>query len=146
MKHTLESSVHIHANPQQVWKVFSDFDSYAAWNPFIKSISGKLEPGKSFRAEIGTMKFRPKLLRFEVGKEMTWIGRLLIPGIFDGKHSFVLEEQNDGTTLFMQSEEFSGILVGMLRKRLDTEILQGFQAMNKELKLRAEATAIGREH
>ncbi len=38
----------------------------------------------------------------------------------------------------MHSEYFNGILVRLLRKSLDTDTREGFEAMNRGLKARAE--------
>jgi hypothetical protein len=61
-----------------------------------------------------------------------------LPGVFDGRHSFQLEDMGSGVTRLTQAEEFSGVLV-----RFATTILErtraGFEAMNEVLRLRAES-------
>jgi hypothetical protein len=42
-------------------------------------------------------------------------------------------------TLFVHSEHFSGLLVPFMRKKLNREILPGFEAMNSALKARVES-------
>ncbi|HSJ69937.1 MAG TPA: hypothetical protein VK921_19815, partial [Anditalea sp.] len=71
-------------------------------------------------------------------KELVWLGRLIIPGIFDGRHEFRLEETEVGETLFIHSESFSGILVPFMKKDLDTKAKKGFENMNKAIKSLAE--------
>mgnify|MGYP003113237647 CR=1 FL=1 len=137
MKHQIITSITINADLKTVWEVFTDFESYPNWNPFIKSIKGEIAEGKKFHAEIGGMKFKPTTKVFKL-EEFTWLGRLFIPGIFDGRHSFVFEETKDGKTLMIQKEHFKGILVPLMRKKLDTEVLDGFKLMNAELKELAE--------
>jgi hypothetical protein len=44
-----------------------------------------------------------------------------------------------GRVRFVQEERFSGLLVPLLAKGLDTHTLPGFEAMNRALKARAEA-------
>jgi hypothetical protein len=69
---------------------------------------------------------------------LEWLGHLLVPGIFDGRHRFELAEASDGSTLFIQSETFSGILIPFFGSMLkDTE--RGFAAFNDALKSRSEA-------
>lgn len=49
---TVEQSVDIAAPASTVWRVLSDTDSYGRWNPFIQSLSGRLEPGARVTARI----------------------------------------------------------------------------------------------
>ena len=84
------------------------------------------------------MTFKPTVLAAEPGRELRWLGRLLVPGVFDGEHRFRLEPLPDGRTRFIQSERFTGILVALLRKTLDKTQL-GFEQMNGALKQRVEA-------
>jgi hypothetical protein len=73
----------------------------------------------------------------EPGRELRWIGRVLIPGIFDGEHGFLLEPTAAGHTRFTQMERFSGVLVRPFSRTIDrTET--GFRQMNEALKARAE--------
>ena len=69
-----------------------------------------------------------------------WLGRLGLPGIFDGRHRFDLAPSENGGTLVTQSEQFDGILVRFMRTSLDTQTIAGFEAMNAALKARVEAT------
>jgi hypothetical protein len=69
-----------------------------------------------------------------------WLGRLRLPGIFDGRYGFDLAPSEHGGTLVTQSEEFDGILVRPLRTSLETTTMAGFEAMNAALKTRVEAT------
>ena len=84
------------------------------------------------------MTFKPTVLVADVNKEFRWLGHLMFPGIFDGEHIFELYENTDGTTTFVQREEFKGILVPLFSKMLDTKTVAGFEAMNKRLKQRVE--------
>ncbi|MEL7003637.1 MAG: SRPBCC domain-containing protein [Bacteroidota bacterium] len=138
MRHQIKSTIVINATPQEVWRVFTDFNAYPQWNPFIKSIRGNIVVGEKFNAEIGTMKFRPTTKVFEENKEFTWQGQLFFPGIFDGRHSFVFTDNGNGTTTLIHKEDFSGILIPFTKKKLDTDIRQGFKSMNEKLKALVE--------
>jgi hypothetical protein len=138
----LRREIEIDAPPSQVWQVVSDFESYPAWNPFIRSISGRRERGAKLEVRIAPpggrpMTFRPTVQTLEEGRELRWLGRLLVPGLFDGEHSLLVEPLDRNRSRFVQSERFSGLLAalfgGMLEK---TEA--GFEQMNRALKERAE--------
>ena len=59
----------------------------------------------------------------------------IFKGLFDGKHSFELIPNPDGSTTFKQSELFRGILVRLFH--LD-KTKNGFEQMNVALKKQCE--------
>jgi hypothetical protein len=147
MQKELKTQIQINANPNQVWDVLIDFENHSKWNPFVRSISGDVKEGNKIKVLLGPegekpMSFTPRVLAFKTAQEFRWLGHLLIPGIFDGEHYFELLENVDGTTTFIHGERFKGILVGMMAKKLDTDIRQGFEAMNRALKKQVEAVAL----
>lgn len=134
MKYQLNTEITIDADVKTVWSIFSDFENYPNWNPFITSITGEVKVGDRFKARIGNFTFKPTTKVFNHEQELTWLGRLFMPGIFDGRHSFVLKENADGSTNFVQSEEFNGVLVRFMRKKINTDVKAGFESMNEKLK------------
>lgn len=143
MKKEIKTQITIQAAPERIWEVLTQFDKYAGWNPFIKSIQGNAKVGEKIIVRLEPpgakgMTFKPKVLAFETNKEFKWIGHLFFPGLFDGEHRFELIDNGNGTTTFIQAEKFKGILVRMLSKMLDGSTLNGFKAMNEQLKLEAE--------
>jgi len=140
MQKEITTEVQIAATSSQVWEVLTDFDSYSEWNPFIKSITGEVKVGNTIKAELGGMTFKPEVLVYEENKEFKWIGKLLFKGLFDGEHRFQLMDNSDGTTTFIQSEKFSGLLVRLFAKKLDRETKGDFVAMNEALKKRVEGS------
>ncbi len=137
-KKQIITEIKIKSSPEKVWKVLTDFPNYPTWNPFIKSIEGKVAVGNNIKASIDGMNFKPEVLVYKENKEFRWIGSLLFKGLFDGEHYFQIKDYKDGTVTFIQGENFSGILVGMFAKKLDNETKAGFIAMNEQLKIEAE--------
>jgi hypothetical protein len=88
------------------------------------------------------MTFKPTVLVYTEAKEFRWLGHLFIKGLFDGEHCFRLIDNKDGTTTFIQSEQFEGILVPLFSKMLDTNTIEGFRQMNKKLKQEAEKSNV----
>jgi hypothetical protein len=140
MAKEIKTEIVIHATPEKVWAILTNFDNYPNWNPFIKSIQGNIEVGNRPTARIEPpggkgMTFRPRVLTFDKNKGFSWLGHLLFAGLFDGEHKFELMDNRNGTTTFIQSEKFKGIFVGLL----DLEkTKKGFEAMNAKLKEMAE--------
>ena len=139
------TEIEINASPERVWQVLTDFSALSQWNPFLRSAEGKLQVGERLKLYIkGSkgmgMKFKPTVLKADPNVELRWIGRLLIPGIFDGEHYFTMEPVGDGRTLFVQSENFSGLLVPLFAiMGVIKNTRFGFEEMNAALKLRAES-------
>jgi hypothetical protein len=71
------------------------------------------------------------------GRELRWLGRVLLPGIFDGEHVHELEPRGPDRTRYVQREKFRGILVPLLGRTLEATRL-GFEKMNAALEARAE--------
>lgn len=138
----LRSEIEIDAPPERVWQVLIDFGAYSQWNPFIRSIEGEPRVGSRLKVRIEPpgargMTFRPTVRVAEPARELRWLGRLFVPGLVDGEHRLALEPLEGGRSRFIQSERFSGLLVGLITGTLAaTE--RGFEQMNQALKTRAE--------
>lgn len=142
MKRHISRTIEIDATPAEVWAVLTDTASFPAWNPFIRRLEGELRPGAKLSVTIQppghrSSTFRPTVLAADPARELRWLGRALIAGIFDGEHSFHLEPLPTGGTRLTQAERFSGILVRPFRTTLDSTEL-GFRQMNEALKARVE--------
>jgi len=140
----IRTEIRIKATPEKVWKLFIDYKNYPKWNPFIKSVEGNVAVGNKIVARIQApdskeMVFKPIVLTYSANKELRWLGHLLFPGLFDGEHRFQLIDNLDGTTTFIQSEKFTGILVPLFKKMLDNNTRRGFILMNEKLKALSEA-------
>lgn len=143
MTKEIKTEIVINTAPEKVWNILTDFDKYPTWNHFIKSVTGKVAVGNKIAVRIeppeaAGMTIKPKNLAFETNKELRWIGHLLFPGLFDGEHKFELIDNKNGTTTFIQSEKFGGILVPLFKKMLDVNTTNGFNLMNSKLKELAE--------
>jgi hypothetical protein len=139
----LRTEISIQASPETVWAILMDFASYPQWNPFIQSLSGEAKVGSQLVARMlphggKTMTFKPSVKVVNIHREFRWKGKLFIPGLFDGEHIFELFADGAGGTRFVQRENFSGILVPLMKKMLEGGTRQGFEAMNRALKARAE--------
>jgi hypothetical protein len=140
----IRTSVDIDASAEQVWAVISDFAAYPQWNPFVRRIHGWPERGQKLHVEIAppggkVMCFRPRVLEAVRPERLSWLGRVVLPGLFDGEHHFFIEQRAEGGIRFHHGERFRGLLVPFLKKSLQNETHAGFEAMNQALKQRVEA-------
>ena len=84
------------------------------------------------------MTFKPTVLKAEANHELRWLGHLLLPGLFDGEHIFIIETLGAESVRFTQREVFKGLFVPFLANAFYNKTLAGFEAMNQSLKARAE--------
>lgn len=140
----IKTQIEINAAPERVWAVLTDFEQAPSWNPFIRSMTGPLAEGRRIEVLIqppgqSAMTFKPMLLTVKPARELRWRGSLVLPGVFDGEHAFLLDEIAPQKTRLTQSETFSGLLAHLI---MSDSMLQatraGFIAMNEALKRRAE--------
>jgi len=139
----ISENITIEAPPELVWSILTGFDEYTEWNPYISRVEGEPRVGAKLEVTFHPPGYRPVTLRPKVlGKRenrlLRWKGHLLVPGLFDGDHSFSLESANGKGTRLIQSETLSGLLVPLISGKRLSRIRLGFRFMNQALKERAE--------
>jgi hypothetical protein len=149
MSRQLQAEVEIQAPAERVWEVLTDFTAYHEWNPFIVQATGEAVPGQRLELHMRLSSRRPTTLRPEVlaadpGRELRWLGRVLVPGLFDGEHRFTIEPAGPGRARLTQREEFRGLLAPLLLAMIAKQTLAAFHRMNQALKARAEQPAPAR--
>ncbi len=137
MSRIITTHVTINAPVDAVWRTLTRLDGYGRWNPFITAASGVLGVGQRLQLTITppgsrSMKFRPWVTAMEDHRYIEWLGRLGMPGIFDGRHSFTLTGTASGGTLLQQAETFSGALIPFSGSTLG-HTRAGFDEMNEAL-------------
>ncbi len=142
---TIESEVVLLASPAEVWKVLTDFQSYAEWNPFIPRMEARVGEGESFRAmsrlPAGVrLGFVGRILIVVPERELAWMGRpTMMPApAMEVRHTFTLEPDGGGTRLH-QLEEATGFLIPMSGWILG-QAQKGQVAINEALERRLAGT------
>lgn len=140
----ISTEIIIDAPAKDVWDILMDHESYPGWNPFIKKISGSTNVGEHLAVTVrpigqSPMNFKPEVLVHKKYEEFRWIGKLLVRGLFDGEHFFLLEGIGPDKTRFVQGENFTGILSGMFFNRIEQNTKMGFESMNYALKEKSES-------
>jgi len=139
---SIATVVEIDAPPARVWSVLVDLAAYPQWNPFIVEAAGTVAVGERLSLRMALpgrdpMSIRPRLLVVEPERELRWQGRLLLPGLFDGEHAFVLTALANGRTRLDHWEDFSGVLLPIARGMVYEATVQSFHALNAALAQRA---------
>jgi hypothetical protein len=146
---TLHTQIDIEAPAERVWDALTNIAEYPTWNPFMPHLAGTLAPGERLEVRLeppggAAMTFHPTVLAVEPGRELRWVGHLLVLGLFDGEHQFEIHLLGPGRVRFVQQERFTGVLVPLFARNLDDHTLRGFNTMNAALKARVEA-AVGNQ-
>jgi hypothetical protein len=143
MSAELHAETAIKASPGRVWEILTDFAAYPEWNPFIPRITGSAEPGSRLDVQLQPpggrgMRMHPTVVAAAPSRELSWLGHLGIPGLFDGEHRFRIEALGTDRVRFVQEERFTGLLAPLVLRFIERGTRQGFESMNQALKSRAE--------
>jgi hypothetical protein len=146
MSRSLQAEVEIQASAERVWELLTDFAAYPEWNPSIVQAVGEPVPGQRLELHMRLsggrgMTIRPEVLEADPGRALRWLGRLLVPGLFDGEHRFTIQPSGPGRVRLTQHEEFRGLLAPLLLAMIAKPTLASFHQMNQALKARLEQPA-----
>ena len=142
----IEDNIIVKASIDRVWEILTRLEDYPDWNPFIRRAHGRISEGERLKLSLKIpdglpMRIRPVLLKVVPGKEIQWRGSLVVQGLFDGEHRFLLQAESPVITRFIQEESFRGVLVPLFGGMIASGAKRGFQAMNQALKVRAETSS-----
>lgn len=138
----LRTEIEIQATPEKVWQILTSLDQYPEWNPFIHHALGKAKVGEkvdiTFKSGSKEMTLHCTVVKVEPNKALCWKYHVVLPILFSGEHSFIIEQVEGDKIRFIDREIFNGLLVSAQAKDIDTNSKQGFEAMDRALKARAE--------
>lgn len=143
----LYTEVMIAAPAGCVFRILTEVERYAEWNPFIVSAQGKVAPGEKLNIRIRPpgkpeQPYVVEVLRVIPDREFVWLGHMKLPGLLDGTHIFELLPEGVDRVRLVHREEFRGLLVPLVwRVFLNTRMREGFEALNRSLKEVAERHA-----
>ncbi len=78
------------------------------------------------------------ITKLEPNRELRCKYHVILPVLFRGEHSFIIEPRDGGSVHFVDRELFNGLLVPLQAKNIDTHSKRGFEDMDQALKMRAE--------
>jgi hypothetical protein len=140
----LYTEIEIQATADRVWQHLTNLDDFHLWNPFILSAQGTVRLGEKVQIHVKSpqgndLNFQTTIIQVEPDRNLTWRGKLIIQGLFDSVHSFTIDPIDNNSVHFSQREKFSGLIVPLLAKYLNTKVLHKLELMNRALKARAES-------
>jgi hypothetical protein len=142
----VQTYIDIEAPPSLVWAILADFGTYRRWNPLICGILGRPASGAQLEIRLRSpggddVSIRSMLVRVREPRELRWLERWTIPGLFASERRFRIEPLPEGGVRFHHGEQVRGIMVPLLAQRRRLRGKSGFDAMNTALKQRAERAA-----
>ncbi len=133
----LDSWVEINVPVSEVWDALIQFETWDQWNSFIPMVEGELAVGNVMKIKVVSpgmkeMVFKPVVYEIEENKKISWGGGFLL-FVYKGIHEFSLEEIDDNTTRFRQTEKFQGPIVLLMKKMIQKTAI-GYLNMNEDFK------------
>ena len=138
----LRTEIEIQASPEKVWQILTDLDNWPDWNPFIHHAIGKAQLGEkvniTFKSGSKDMVLHCTVTKVEPNRELRWKYHVMMPFLFQGEHSMIIELLGENRVRFVDREIFNGLLIPLQAKDIDINSKRGFEAMDQALKARVE--------
>jgi hypothetical protein len=128
----------IHARPERVWELLTDAAGFPRWNSTVARIDGQIALGNRLKLEVPAAPgrvFRPTVASLSPGRSMVWSDGMA--PMFKGVRTFTLTPSSDGATEFSMKEEFSGLMLPMIKGSLP-DFAPVFERYAEDLKRAAE--------
>jgi hypothetical protein len=141
MSIVIKTSIDINASTKDVWSVLTDFPAYGQWSNF-SSIDGVAKEGTKLAMKMPGMSFGSTVTAATPEQKLEWAAKIFSPSMFEGRHTFTLTRNADGSTHLDNPETFSGALVWPLQgmfKQKHGRRANGYDGFNQALKRRVES-------
>lgn len=135
-----ETTITIKAPAQMIWEILVDAANWPAWNSTVDKVDGTIAPGESITvyAKVNPGRAFPvKVTEFAAPQRMVWTGGMPL-GLFKGVRTYTLTSRDEGETELTMSEEYSGLLAGMMTRSIP-DLQPAFDEFARSLKAKAEA-------
>ncbi|HZZ20780.1 MAG TPA: SRPBCC domain-containing protein [Opitutaceae bacterium] len=139
---SVQTKIEINAPAKDVRSALLRFEDYPRWNPFIVRVDGMAKEGGKVQVTVKPVGKDPisgeTTITSLTQTRLAWTGSLAIPGLFRGKHEFIIEDEGPKRTTFYQNERMSGLIIPFFDFKPEA---QGFALMNEALERQAEGAA-----
>lgn len=134
------SQAEIDADVETVWNLITDVARWPEWNPDVSNVTlaGRLDVGMSFRWKAGPSTITSTIRALDPPRFIGWTGKTL--GI-NAVHTWRLEAR-DGKTHVVTEESWEGLLVRVLRGRMQKMLQEAVDSGLEHLRIEAERRTI----
>jgi uncharacterized protein YndB with AHSA1/START domain len=114
-----EASTTINSGPETVWRILTDAEQHADWDPTHARIEGRIAPGEAIvlhhRGNRQPKTLPMQVTEFEPPKRMIWTGGGMPEAIFKGEHIVTLTPEHRNVHVSLRLE-FTGTMAFVLTK------------------------------
>jgi len=118
-------------------------EAYSGWNPLVTDVRGAPEQGGTIRIRLKVRTLPalwvPVIVETLRPKAMLCWTFTLPFGILHAEHCFSLSEEPDGTTRFVNTERFTGLLGGVAGTLMNRLFMDDYRGMDRALAARVAA-------
>jgi uncharacterized protein YndB with AHSA1/START domain len=129
----------IQAAPERIWELLTDSTSYAAWNPTVVSLEGRIAAGETIKL-VSTVNpkrtFSLKVTELDGPRRMVWSDGMPL-GLFKGVRTYSLSPTDAGSEFEME-EVYSGPLAPLITRAIP-DLTDSFAQFADGLKAASEA-------
>lgn len=132
-------SINISASPETIWELLSDTSKISDWNSTIISLSGEIALNQTINLKSTAAPertFNLKVTTLNAPHKMVWEDG--VAPMFKGVRTYTLTANDDGTTDFAMRENFSGVMLPMIKSSLP-DFRPSFEQFASDLKQASEA-------
>ena len=129
----------IAAPAETVWEILTDAAAYPEWNPAVVRVEGTIGSGEKIKV-VATVNpdraFPVTVSGWSPPNSMVWSGGMPL-GLFKGVRTFTLRPDEQGNTVFVMEEVYSGLLAGMITRSIP-DLTESFDQYAAGLKAKAQ--------
>ena len=133
-----KKEIFIQAQPQAVWKIITDINSWSQWQPGIASskMEGSLTPGAVFEWKPGGITITSTIEIIEPDERIGWSGTAIGT---QARHIWTFKPHKDGTLLTTE-ESMDGWLTRVLKVMMPKFLDESLSTWLNSLKKHAESS------
>ncbi|MFK7873712.1 MAG: SRPBCC family protein [Oligoflexales bacterium] len=138
----IQTTIEISAPLQKVWDILVNFDEWSDWNPTVSKAGGQADLDSFLDITMKgdnceDMSYKPQIIELQQPYFLRWRATMVAGFIFTNDRVFELKEEN-GKTIFTNKECFSGLVMLLSWKKMNSFVLPILEKMNTALKDTAE--------
>ena len=140
----IRTEIEINAPVSKVWDIISNLDEWASWNKMVTDASGKITQGATLsitmrgKSEGGEHSYAPTVIECDAPNSFRFRAsmgnRLMMTN-----YKICELQENEGSTKFIHIEQFSGLMVPFIWKKMEQGVPMMLAMINKNLKQQAES-------
>lgn len=138
----IQTEIEISAPAEKVWAVLTDFNHWTDWNSTVTKTSGEAAVSSQLNITMSdngkdSNTYSPIIIQLEAPRLLHWRAKMLADFLFKNEKIVTLEATRTGTRV-IHKETFDGMVVKLFWGKLRDGVPPILNAMNNDLKMKAE--------